>query len=751
MRRYHRLYHHPFIYYRRPHLVTACCAVTLIYSSIYSPLLMLHHAFIDELGLSISSKTTFLVHTVPLLVISLHFSIRFYQVFYDLNYNSAIVDEIWSKAINSKTDNFWKHNRSRYGRPRFLYFCFVGSTAVISVFVVSLTLGLDARFLWIAQCLVLSVWILNVIPMLFIFQKLTSFLDHIKIRTELLANLILSVVGIAVLSAYTFVHLLIDSESAGSAAYKEFEYLVLNVVICSIYFCICYVMTLYIIMQPQAQCRTQSVSSNASAHRLGAADAPQSVPEIASKMANHSYSVHRLPRSPSAHDLAADRKVNLTTIRMHHIFGHEHAFKLFIRHLAKEYSVENALFLFESQQFKRHFSSIQGDLSIAIPMTMHPAVESRATNSISISTSKHAHASQRRPKSISVPLTVQEEAVAVRDSSSIFDRDTETPSIDTPNDATLNITAPHSETADGVLADVISPSETAFEDADGTGRQRDSHIMCFNAANMMSTAPRTAVAVTPRSVHGAQSVTRYSQSVQSMMGSPRTHKLRTVSANHYEGHFMVLDFMPFGLIPQSAIVEQCGNDMELMFLKIYEKYIDWKHSSFEINISHSVRQKMHDIYVRITYQLLVDERKQILMEERVTRDSEKGMATLNETGTTTMNGHDGARPSHIADDPTDRTSGLWQSRKTVVNTLKATISKRQIGTVSGHGNQDSDSKTTDAEQEQMGTVVEDQEMIDALTMAESDIMRNLNDSLTRFRRTPELHQLIVENAELFTS
>merc|ERR1719295_1622653 len=102
------------------------------------------------------------------------------------------------------------------------------------------------------------------------------------------------------------------------------------------------------------------------------------------------------------------------------------------------------------------------------------------------------------------------------------------------------------------------------------------------------------VAVTPRSV---QSAPRDSQSVQSLM-SPRITKLRTVSANHYEGHYMVLDYMPFGLIPQSAIVEQCGNDMELMFLKIYEKYIDWKHSSFEINVSHSVREKMHDIYVR---------------------------------------------------------------------------------------------------------------------------------------------------------
>lgn len=35
---------------------------------------------------------------------------------------------------------------------------------------------------------------------------------------------------------------------------------------------------------------------------------------------------------------------------------------------------------------------------------------------------------------------------------------------------------------------------------------------------------------------------------------------------------MVLDFMPFELIPQSVIVEECGNDIEQMSLLIYEKY-----------------------------------------------------------------------------------------------------------------------------------------------------------------------------------
>lgn len=233
---------------------------------------------------------------------------------------------------------------------------------------------------------------------------LSHFLFPPQIRTELLANLILSFLGLAVLTAHSFVHLLIDDHSEESVLYKLYEYMVLSVVICTIYFAICYVMTLYIILQPEAQCQTQSVcpESNEPKESKLPKDAPQSVPDIASKMANHSYSVHNLPRSPSQRDITADgvqSKVDMSSVRMHHIFRNEHAFKLFIRHLAKEYSVENALFLFESQQFKRHFSRIQGDLSIVIPtMAMHPALENRGTNSISISTSKRGLLTNKRPK-----------------------------------------------------------------------------------------------------------------------------------------------------------------------------------------------------------------------------------------------------------------------------------------------------------------------------------------------------------------
>ena len=212
----------------------------------------------------------------------------------------------------------------------------------------------------------------------------------------------LSFVGIAVLTAHSVVHLLNDFDAAQSVLYEVYEYMVLSAVICSIYFCICFVMTLYIVVQPQAQCQTQSVSPGSKIRTEK--EAPRSVPEIASKMANHSYSVHHLPRSASTQEVAAgDDGVDISAIRMHHVFRNEHAFKLFIRHLAKEYSVENALFLFESQQFKRHFGRIAGDLSIVIPM-----MESRGTASISISTSKRSLLANKRPKQRISGLTLSD-------------------------------------------------------------------------------------------------------------------------------------------------------------------------------------------------------------------------------------------------------------------------------------------------------------------------------------------------------
>lgn len=380
-----------------------------------------------------------------------------------------------------------------------------------------------------------------------------------------------------------------------------------------------------------------------------------------------------------------------------------------------------------------------------------------------------------------MPLTVQEEEAQDRDNSSIHDPETDTISSQssegspatpaTPEDemespCTPNPNDPEADTvnheATGITQiTVISPSQSSpvtespsmhemeLTDVMSDGRQRDSHIMCVTVSHDRSPrdrSPRRTSDVLFKEKNG-----RPSQSVLSAMSSMRSEissnkRKRATSTkqgkDHYEGHFMLLNYMPFDLIPQSAIIEEYGNDIEKMFLQIYDKYIDWKHSSFEINISHSVRQKMHDIYVRITYQMLLDERKQILREERVARES--GMAPSNMNGTDGVDSDNGMDP--------ERTSGLWHSRKSVVNTLKATISQKQLGGFEDNVSTESGTKGRDnakQEEEKMNTVVENEEMIEALTLAEHDILRNLNDSLTRFRRTPELQHLLVENGELF--
>merc|ERR1712087_884015 len=148
---------------------------------------------------------------------------------------------------------------------------------------------------------------------------------------------------------------------------------------------------------------------------------------------------------------------------------------------------------------------------------------------------------------------------------------------------------------------------------------------------------------------------------------------------------------------------------------------------------------MHDLYVRITYQLLVDERKIILMEQRVVRESMNGANGQSHHKDTDQMEGDMNGTNETTNQQTG--SGLWHSRKSVVNTLKATISKK-------HVDSETATMTSNAEEDQMGAVVDSEEIIEALTMAEQDILRNLNDSLSRFRRTHELHGLIAENGQL---
>lgn len=84
---------------------------------------------------------------------------------------------------------------------------------------------------------------------------------------------------------------------------------------------------------------------------------------------------------------------------------------------------------------------------------------------------------------------------------------------------------------------------------------------------------------------------------------------------------------------------------------------------------------------------------------------------------------------------------MWQSRKTLVNHLKATIAKQRMT--------NDDEKKIDENVNNMEMKVEIQEIIDVLTLAEQDIIRNLNDSLSRFKRTEEFRHWISENMNAF--
>lgn len=220
------------------------------------------------------------------------------------------------------------------------------------------------------------------------------------------------------------------------------------------------------------------------------------------------------------------------------------------------------------------------------------------------------------------------------------------------------------------------------------------------------------------------------------------------TSNHYETENKILDFIPFHLIPQSQIIEKYQNDFEKIFLKLYDKYIDWKTSSFEINVSGNCRNKLHNIYVRITYQLLMEERDQLILEQEAKNANKK----LNIENGWVVNRKDNKNKP--------RATVMWQSRKTIVNALKATIAKQQMAEKELNENMDDDDKKglddndsprndTKSKMGNMDIKVEISEVVEVLTMAEQDIVKNLNDSLRRFKRTHEFRAWLAENMNVF--
>ena len=164
-------------------------------------------------------------------------------------------------------------------------------------------------------------------------------------------------------------------------------YNIVSIIISIIYICMCFVMTLYIILQPEARYNdTTSLSnyssaSSATPKSVASISSPNGTPNVISRISAFSQS----PRTPSVSRTIVTRTQTATTktdtnnastkpqspinnnnntvnthlIRLKDIFSNDYTFKLFIRHLSKEYCIENALFLFESQQFKKQCNSIE--------------------------------------------------------------------------------------------------------------------------------------------------------------------------------------------------------------------------------------------------------------------------------------------------------------------------------------------------------------------------------------------------------
>lgn len=214
-------------------------------------------------------------------------------------------------------------------------------------------------------------------------------------------------------------------------------------------------------------------------------------------------------------------------------------------------------------------------------------------------------------------------------------------------------------------------------------------------------------------------------------------------SNHYEGDNQILSFIPFHLIPQSQIIEKYGNDFEKIFLKLYDKYIDWKSSSFEVNVSGDCRNKLHNIYVRITYQLLMEEREQLMLEQEAKNEKRKSNFLTIENGWVVNARSDNKK------DGKPRATVMWQSRKTIVNALKATIAKQQMNDDGISEDDDKQKNNKDTELKDIETKVEISEVVDVLTLAEQDIIKNLNDSLSRFKRSEEFRSWLCDNMNVF--
>jgi len=729
--------HRPFIHARRPKLVLVCCTLTIAYCSIYAPILLLFTHFPAWFPSSYqlqraSLPSIFAYSALPLFAISTHFSIRFFQVHYDLQYNSSMADQIWTQAINTKTRNFYIAHRAKYGQPRFQYVLFCIFLLIFNSALISMLVLYGEYTIYVAQIVILTVLTLNMLALLVIFRRLTSFLDVIKIRTELLWNIILTFLDILVIAAHSFLclyHMHVGTADGVMHSVMLNGYSVVSVISSLLFFCICYMQTLYIILQPEVQ---QMPATTPSLAALPTNSTPLSskytysstLPNGTPLTVMHSVSNHQLHRTDASRSIggAGSRSKGLQSI-----FKNDETFKLFIRHLAKEYCIENALFLFESQQFKLQCNVIENEMhmmqhSASINLDKLPA---RISVSKSGSNSKRNVLYSKKAKNLlSVPPTVREDVDLV-----IVDAKWNTTTADTEMDAK------HSPCSPPTVSEFeVDPADDHLEDM----------IRCAAAMDPVDTPNGSASPHTPQTPatgHSGKSATRLQLKLSDI----------PTSNSHSEE---VLRSIPFHLIPTSQIIEKYQNDLEKIYLSLYEKYVDWKSSSFEINVSSACRNRLHNIYVRITYQLLMEEREQLLLEQEAKSEHTKSNFLTVEKGWVVDKRSDGPPTVGNNDGKQARATVMWQSRKTIVNALKATIVKQQMSGNSA----DRQSKTeetmtvqsaSNASLPNIDKKVEIGEVVEVLSAAQSDIIHNLKDSFNRFKLSPEFNEWLMHNASSF--
>ena len=226
-----------------------------------------------------------------------------------------MADKIWTQAINENELNIYIKYRDTFGKPKYQYIIFSIYMLLLNFIIIIIVLYVDStefNGIYIAQIIILIALLLTgIIPLIIIFKKLTSFLDQVKIRTELLLNLILSFIAIIVIAAQILLYIFINSNNLKENILLN-GYNIVSIIISIIYICMCYVMTLYIILQPEARYNdttslsNYSTASSATPKSVASISSPNGTPNVISRISAFSQS----PRTPSVSRTIVTRNNN---------------------------------------------------------------------------------------------------------------------------------------------------------------------------------------------------------------------------------------------------------------------------------------------------------------------------------------------------------------------------------------------------------------------------------------------------------